>query len=580
MIDVIEILISTNGAKATVLEEIYSNNANQYRALIRFEDDSWNNYDKMIVFDRVKNYDTPIGIMVENDNNELIEIIDQNSFYSVIPWEVLTRPGYFTISVYGTLDDNQKSVIVKDNFTIYDGGNTTVYPRIPTPNMYEQLLKKIKEVSNKIDADIISDAGRVTSDNGEIFNDYETNQALGLWSHVEGGRCNNPEGEECHNIAKGVRAHIEGSGNLVVEGVYDAHVEGSLNIGAHNQVHVEGYKNTASEHQAHAEGNTTTASGKQSHSEGWNTEASGNYAHTEGTGTLGSGVATHAEGQGTKATGAQAHSEGYMTEAIGQASHTEGRNTKANSYGGHAGGIHTEAIGSAGFAHGIHVVSKGKGQFVIGEANEDDEKALFIIGNGISDMWSNNIIKKSNAFTVNKDGTATIQNSGVNDNNVVNYKQLKDYVLNNSKASPWDVQSEMLFSTGDVRITNEIAENGVSKGVIEVGVDSAYLSGHDYTTIRGGAVEVGYLSSRITSILSHNGLMVCDYHGYFMPSIYLKREVMSSNQDDIDLELTLESLSFKKTNSDGQIEKTTSWEDIISAAEFVKNLIDVSVKGM
>ena len=46
MIDVIEILISTNGAKATVLEEIYSNNANQYRVLIRFEDDSWKDLGK------------------------------------------------------------------------------------------------------------------------------------------------------------------------------------------------------------------------------------------------------------------------------------------------------------------------------------------------------------------------------------------------------------------------------------------------------------------------------------------------------------------------------------------------------
>lgn len=186
MIDVIEILVSINGAKATMLEEIYSNNANQYRALIKFEDDSWNNYDKMIVFDRVKNYDTPIGIMVEEDNKELIEIIDQQSFYCVIPWEVLTQPGYFTISIHGALDNNQKSLTIKNKFTIYDGGNTTIYPRVPTPNMYEQLLEKVKEVSNKVDINTKSDAGRTTPEGGEIFNDYENNRALAPYTSVKG----------------------------------------------------------------------------------------------------------------------------------------------------------------------------------------------------------------------------------------------------------------------------------------------------------------------------------------------------------------------------------------------------------
>lgn len=75
MIDVIEIIVSINGAKAIMSEQIYSNNANQYRALVKFEDDSWENYDKMIVFDRVKNYDTPIAIMVNNDNKAFEESI-------------------------------------------------------------------------------------------------------------------------------------------------------------------------------------------------------------------------------------------------------------------------------------------------------------------------------------------------------------------------------------------------------------------------------------------------------------------------------------------------------------------------
>lgn len=151
MIDVIEIIVSINGATATMSEQIYSNNANQYRALVKFEDESWENYDKMIVFDRVKNYDTPIGIMVNEDNVDYIEIVDDRSFYCIIPWEVLTQPGYFNISIHGTLNDSQKSISIKDKITIYDGGNATIYPRVPTPNMYGQLLNILEKIEEKID---------------------------------------------------------------------------------------------------------------------------------------------------------------------------------------------------------------------------------------------------------------------------------------------------------------------------------------------------------------------------------------------------------------------------------------------
>lgn len=386
MIDIIEILVSINGAKATMLEEIYSNNANQYRALIKFEDDSWNNYDKMIVFDRVKNYDTPIGIMVEEDNKELIEIIDQQSFYCVIPWEVLTQPGYFTISIHGALDNSQKSLTIKNKFTIYDGGNATIYPRVPTPNMYEQLFGKVKELSKKIDVNTKSDAGRTTPEGGEIFNDYETNQALGLWSHVEGGRCKDPDDVERHNVAKGTRAHIEGSGNTVTEDTYDAHVEGSLNIGAHNQVHVEGYNNIASEHQAHAEGHSNEASGIQSHTEGWKTKASGQQSHSEGVGTEASGDQSHTEGIDNTASGAHSHSEGQKTTASGTNSHTEGQNsqasghnshsegngTKASAMNSHSEGEGTEASGQNSHTEGANTKASGKNSHAEGQGKVEN----------------------------------------------------------------------------------------------------------------------------------------------------------------------------------------------------------------
>lgn len=564
MIDVIEIIVSINGAKTTMSEQIYSNNANQYRALVKFEDESWENYDKMIVFDRVKNYDTPIAIMVNNDNKDFIEIVDNQSFYCVIPWEVLTQPGYFSISIHGTLDDSQKSISIKDKITIYDGGNATIYPRVPTPNIYEQLLGIVKEVSNRVDINTKSDAGRTTPEGGEIFNDYETNQALGLWSHVEGGRCDDSDGIERHNIAKGTRAHIEGSGNTVTEGTYDVHVEGSLNTGAHNQVHVEGYNNIASQHQAHVEGKDNKATNLQAHVEGWSNEGSGKYVHVEGTKNIGTGDAGHVEGQSNIVSGAQGHAEGFGTEASGQASHTEGRYTKAKSYGAHAGGIYTEASSSASFAHGIHLISKKRAQFVVGEANDDTtiDNALFVVGNGTSDLWSNNITKKSNAFIVNKDGSATIQTSGTGDNNIVNYKQLKDYV-NKNKGSKWDSSNELLFNNGQLIINNYAATQYDDEVKAQLKISS--MAGTGGTVLSNFSLNFSSLPYQKYMTLGNPYL---ELSGYEKGDSYIK---LSDSQGD---KIILKASEITRGTS------TITWEEIFSAVKKINNLVDASVEEL
>lgn len=92
---------------------------------------------------------------------------------------------------------------------------------------------------------------------GEIFNDYERNEATGEYSHAEGWRV----------IASGRRSHAEGD-----------RVEASGSA-------------------SHAEGMFTTASGDESHSEGSNTVASGTVSHVEGLNTIASGRNQHVQGK-------------------------------------------------------------------------------------------------------------------------------------------------------------------------------------------------------------------------------------------------------------------------------------------
>lgn len=92
---------------------------------------------------------------------------------------------------------------------------------------------------------------------GEIFNDYEHNEATGGYSHAEGWRV----------IASGMNSHAEGD---ITE---------------------------ASGRASHAEGMFTTASGNEAHSEGSNTVASGDCSHAEGAATFASGMNQHVQGK-------------------------------------------------------------------------------------------------------------------------------------------------------------------------------------------------------------------------------------------------------------------------------------------
>ena len=122
-------------------------------------------------------------------------------------------------------------------------------------------------------------------DGAEIFNDYSSNKAIGMYSHAEGV-------------------------NTTASGQYS---------------HAEGVSTTASGVQSHAEGAGTTASGSQSHAEGASSTASGPLSHSEGGGSVASGPLSHAEGNCTTASGQYSHSEGYYTKASSNYQHAQGK---------------------------------------------------------------------------------------------------------------------------------------------------------------------------------------------------------------------------------------------------------------
>lgn len=105
---------------------------------------------------------------------------------------------------------------------------------------------------------------------GEIFNDYESNTASGLYSHSEGYK----------TIASSGGSHAEG-GNTTASGSY-AHAEGNGTIARGENAHSEGYQTTASGNHSHAEGYQTKATQAASHTEGAYTLVSNTYEHAQG----------------------------------------------------------------------------------------------------------------------------------------------------------------------------------------------------------------------------------------------------------------------------------------------------------
>lgn len=257
------------------------------------------------------------------------------------------------------------------------------------------------------------DATEGSDTHGEIFNDYERNEATGSYSHAEGftttasGSNSHAEGND--TIASGMSSHAEGStteatGNFT-------HAEGSGTKASSAYQHVQGKYNVEDSANTYAMiiGNGTsdtarsnaftvdwsgnvecgtvngidvtqlssggsevgqidTTEGASHHGEIFNNykngyyfknKATGLYSHAEGSDTTASGDFSHAEGYTAKATGDFSHAEGSGTTAAGAKSHAEGDSTTASGDESHAEGTGTTASNTAAHTEGGYTSASG-----------------------------------------------------------------------------------------------------------------------------------------------------------------------------------------------------------------------------
>lgn len=213
------------------------------------------------------------------------------------------------------------------------------------PEQQKQARLNINAVGENVTGKVFTndDIVAVTaSDGAEIFNDYETNIASGLYSHAENSK----------TTAIGDYSHAEGYLTLA-SGAY-SHVEG-FDTGATGEYsHAEGLQTLANNRGAHAEGNTTHATGIYSHAEGVQTIAQGSYSHAEGSGSDALGLASHAEGNGTIASSEAQHAQGKnnIKDADGIYAHIVGNGETAQA----RSNAHTlDWEGNAWFAGDVYI---------------------------------------------------------------------------------------------------------------------------------------------------------------------------------------------------------------------------------
>ena len=281
-----------------------------------------------------------------------------------------------------------------------------------------------------------SGVGKVDSNSdgtGEIFNDYENNQASGNYSHAEG--CNNisyqtnSHAEGNNGIAFGNASHVEGLGTVTSYNINITSIDArnaiiNYTTDGNNVVCYPDYilrfnnntrlytvkdvttytgKITLDTTTGLTTGNTTVyvyrhyAKGPGSHVEGYNNITTAGYTHAEGSNNTTTGSASHVEGSINTVNGKYAHAEGYKNTAKGEASHVEGtsnsssginshaegNNTAASGNYAHSEGKYTAAIGNAAHSEGISDISSGSEFF--------STHQLLIVYNG--DSYNNYLIR-------------------------------------------------------------------------------------------------------------------------------------------------------------------------------------------
>ena len=263
----------------------------------------------------------------------------------------------------------------------------------------------------------LSGVGKNTSQGGEVFNDYETNEALGIFSHTEGlintalTKVSHVEGYR--SLAGKNAFHIEeiivnnGSDVITLQNCEDiAYLEvGDLvSIALPHYGNLEAWKEVQDVATITAiDNNTITVSPNTgmlpeyliddiirierklwinqkptignhdfsgiSHAEGCHTQSLGEASHTEGNETVVTGPYGHAEGSGCRVDSESGHAEGRVTvvEKTAGGGHAEGQSTRVSAHAAHAEGTDGVASGHSAHVEGTGSVASGQSSHAEGE---------------------------------------------------------------------------------------------------------------------------------------------------------------------------------------------------------------------
>lgn len=255
-----------------------------------------------------------------------------------------------------------------------------------------------------------SSVGQTTAENGEIFNDYENNQAVSKYSSTKGTALittsedetivtPNVAGQRGFNVlaadAATMTYTLDSIEGLEINDVISVMMTlDELDAGTITTINAENLQVTVSRTDttltsipgeelydgvnylmvrnkpdigtvdigiaASTEGMGNHSIGKYSHAEGSQNITFLSAAHVEGAENKALGYYTHAEGRGTTAIGSNSHAEGRNTTSIGNASHAEGNTTVATGHqGSHAEGAKTQALSASAHAEGTSTIADG-----------------------------------------------------------------------------------------------------------------------------------------------------------------------------------------------------------------------------
>lgn len=381
----------------------------------------------------------------------------------------------------------------------------------------ESLREKIEENS----------VGQKLTDGGEIFNDYENNQALSEFSHAEGtgtlagGKAfslpawtvNSTEHEytsaDQAEDGKGwyylgsvdgieaARASAVASGKkllytAVLDSNFDLNGEVEEVDETNSRIKVSNYKLPLASGTTKIDGDsylflvveTTSGTkktyqylelgdkfiGEHAHAEGRKAKAISIDAHAEGRETLALGKYAHTEGRETVANYGS-HAEGKSSQALGETAHAEGNATIADGDNSHSQGFKTKSSGINSFAYGKETVATGPDSAAGGFKSQANGQDSFAFGNYVKADKDYSVAFGRNAQALEIDSVAIGLNTKATSPTqvVVGKNNLQDDAgqfivgISDSALENYKKNGFVVYNDGDAWIGKDIHLGGTSR---------------------------------------------------------------------------------------------------------------------